>query len=33
MVGGTVPVVDMVIEFVEETGSNGRLRAVNVRAV
>jgi CspA family cold shock protein len=33
MVGGTVPVIDIVVEFVEETGSNGRLRAVNIRSV
>jgi len=27
MTGGTVPAVDVVVEFVEEMGSNGRLRA------
>ena len=33
MVGGVVPEVDMIVEFVEEMGSNGRLRAVNVRPI
>jgi len=33
MAGGSVPTVDMVVEFVEEMGSNGRLRAVNVRPI
>jgi cold shock CspA family protein len=33
MTSGTVPAVDMVVEFVEEMGSNGRLRAVNVRPI
>jgi cold shock CspA family protein len=33
MAGGTVPAVDMVVEFVEEMGSNGRPRAVNVKPI
>ena len=33
MTGGTVPAVDMVMEFVEEMGSNDRIRAVNVRPI
>jgi hypothetical protein len=33
MTGGTVPAVDMVVEFVEEMGSNGRLRAVNLKPI
>jgi cold shock CspA family protein len=33
VVGGVVPEVDMVVEFVEEPGTNGRLRATNVRAI
>ena len=33
MAGSTLPAVDMVVEFVEEMGSNGRLRAVNVRPI
>jgi len=31
--GGAVPTFDMVVEFVEELGSTGRLRAVNVRPI
>ena len=33
MAPGTEPVVDMVVEFVEEMGSNGRLWAANVRPI
>jgi hypothetical protein len=33
MVGRTAPEIDMVCEFVEERGPNGRLRAVNVRPI
>jgi cold shock CspA family protein len=33
MTGGSVPAVDMVVEFAEEMGSNGRLRAINVRPI
>jgi cold shock CspA family protein len=33
MAPGTEPEVDMVVEFVEEIGRNGRLRAINVRPI
>ena len=33
MTGGSVPAVDVIVEFVEEMGSNGRLRAVYVRPI
>jgi len=31
--GGVVPPIDAVVEYVEEIGKDGRLRAVNVRPI
>ena len=31
VVGGVVPSIDLMVEYVEEIGRDGRLRAVNVR--
>ena len=33
MVGGVVPPIDSVVEYVEEISKGGRLRAVNVRPI
>jgi len=33
VVGGVVPRIDAVVEYVEQIGKDGRLRAVNVKVV
>jgi hypothetical protein len=33
LAGGTVPAIGEVVEYVEEIGKDGRLKAVNVRPV